>query len=199
MEGIFGVVSLPYTLSTWVPLALRGAVVRSRRWSGLLALADRGGCMMTGNGNRLDGLTPWGVRHLATAIIERQSAFCARDDRTRTDAAHRCGADVMARAAGPREPHARTPEGPAHALNPRPRHPAAGPASSLFPFLSGLVGRLAPAGSSRPAARPRPFRPRRRRRPSPRRSPCCSPPGRPRRRHRSSWLATSRQPLALLL
>ena len=48
----------------------------------------------------------------------------------------------MARAARPRDRHARTPEGPAHALSPRPR-PAAGPASSPSSYLSGLAGRAA--------------------------------------------------------
>ena len=101
--------------------------------------------MKAGNGNRLDGLTPWGVRIPASAIIERQSAFCVRAMTVpAADAAHRCGADAMVRAARPRERHARTPEGSAHALSPRPR-PAAGPASSLSSFLSGLAARAASA------------------------------------------------------
>ena len=56
----------------------------------------------------------------------------------------------------PRTPTYLLAAGRAHALSLRSRR-AAGPASSLFPFLSGRVGRRAPASSSRPAARPRPF------------------------------------------
>ena len=94
---------------------------------------------------------------------EPSRAEPSRAEPSRAEPSHFCvrtpaAADAVGRAARPRERHARTPEGPAHALNPRPRR-AAGPASSFFSFLSGLVGRLAPASSSRPAVGPRPFRP----------------------------------------
>ena len=58
----------------------------------------------------------------------------------------------------PRERHARTSNGLAHALS-LPFRLAAEPASSFLSHLSDLFGRPAPAGSSGPAARPRPFRP----------------------------------------
>ena len=59
----------------------------------------------------------------------------------------------MCRAVRPRERHARKPEGLARVLSLPSR--LTGPASSLFPFLSGLVGRSASAGSSGRAVRPR--------------------------------------------